>query len=92
MYSMKIPGLISSRILQVNQEDQESIHIETGSGGEIEEVGTKAKPEGEEYLTVNEHNESNNASIHEPSVSQQGTHSQAIDLTDGNDAFTSPPL
>ena len=41
---------------------------------------------------TDEHNENLDALIHEPRVSQQGTPSQTIDLTDGNDAFTSPPL
>eukprot|EP00957_Ditylum_brightwellii_P163994 12486328-Ditylum_brightwellii.AAC.1 len=89
---MKIPGLIASRISQVNQEDQEPVLIETGSGGEIKELVTQAEPEGEEFPIVDEHNENGNALIHEPSVSQQGTSSQSIDLTDGDDAFTSPPL
>eukprot|EP00957_Ditylum_brightwellii_P089819 6840420-Ditylum_brightwellii.AAC.1 len=64
---MKIPGLIASRIPQVNQEDQKSVLIEAGSGGEIKEVGTQAELEGEEFPTVDEHNENGNALIHEPS-------------------------
>jgi hypothetical protein len=55
-------------------------------------VGAQARPEGEEFPTADEHNENLDALIHEPRVSQQGTPSQAIDLTDGDDAFTSPPL
>eukprot|EP00957_Ditylum_brightwellii_P116118 8857695-Ditylum_brightwellii.AAC.1 len=56
------------------------------------EVGIHAEPEGEEYLTVDEHNGNSNTWIHEPSVSQQGTPPQPIDLTDCNAALTSPPL
>ena len=55
-------------------------------------MGIQAEPEGEEFPTADENNENLDALIHEPRVSQQGTPSQTIDLTDGDDAFTFPPL
>eukprot|EP00957_Ditylum_brightwellii_P017228 1298468-Ditylum_brightwellii.AAC.1 len=72
----------SLKDLTVLSEDEESILIETGSGSEIKEVGAQVEPEGEEYPTVDEHNERDDTLIHEPSVSQQGTPSQHINLTD----------
>eukprot|EP00957_Ditylum_brightwellii_P166079 12644694-Ditylum_brightwellii.AAC.1 len=75
-----------------DSQSSHSILNETRSGGEIKEVGTQAEPEGEDFPTVDEHDENDDALIQEPSVSQQGILSQSIDLTDGNDSFTSPPL
>eukprot|EP00957_Ditylum_brightwellii_P166097 12645811-Ditylum_brightwellii.AAC.1 len=46
-----------------------SVLIETGSCGDIMEVGTQTESEGGKGLTVDKHNESSNALINEASVS-----------------------
>eukprot|EP00957_Ditylum_brightwellii_P131574 10034393-Ditylum_brightwellii.AAC.1 len=63
-----------------------------GSGGVSTEVGNRAEQEGEEYPRLDENNDNDSTLIKESSVSQQGTSSQPIELTDGDEAFKSPPL
>eukprot|EP00957_Ditylum_brightwellii_P146650 11163424-Ditylum_brightwellii.AAC.1 len=63
-----------------------------GSCGASKEVGNQVEQQGKEYPQLDENNDTNSKLIEESSVSQQGISSQPIDLSDGDEAFTSPPL
>eukprot|EP00957_Ditylum_brightwellii_P178573 13603001-Ditylum_brightwellii.AAC.1 len=75
---------------RLNNADQiNTISVSTSSSSK---KGNQAEQEGEEYPQLYENNDSSSSLIEESSVSQQGIFSQPIDLTGGEETFTSPPL